>query len=254
MQAKDARVIRMMDIGREPRNYRKIFKGEDLIYFNVKVKQTDLYIGASDNLYKQARESVIKYRRQVEDYIRRQPVFLHSLSPVKPLDNAPEIVQHMCRAAEDAAVGPMAAVAGAFSFYVANDLAPFSKELVIENGGDIYITGTRERIVSVFAGKSPLSGKIGLSIAPELLPLSVCTSSGTVGHSLSFGKADAVVIVSKDACLADAMATSIGNMVKTEEDIQKALKRVQNKQGVLGTLIIVGEKMGAWGKIRLVKL
>ncbi len=243
-----------MSKSEEPRNYRRVFKAEDLTYFTVKVKQTDLCIGAMVNLKNQAEQSIKKYRQQVEEYIRRQPVFLHSLVPVEPLENAPEIVCHMCRASQAAGVGPMAAIAGAVSMYVSDDLKPLSGELVIENGGDLYLAGTRQRVVGIFAGNSPLSNKIGLELHPEQLPISVCTSSGTVGHSLSFGLADAAVILSKDACLADATATAIGNVVQTAADIEPALKKAQTIKGISGALIIVGESMGAWGSVKLVKL
>jgi ApbE superfamily uncharacterized protein (UPF0280 family) len=238
----------------EPRNYRKIFKSDDLAYYTVKVKQTDLCIGATADIRKQAEQSVSKYRQQVEEYIRRQPVFLDSLVPVEPLEGAPEIVRHMCRAAQAAGVGPMAAIAGAVSLYVSFDLAPLSAELVIENGGDIYLAGKKERIAGIYAGESPLSNKIGLRLPPQELPMAVCTSSGTVGHSLSFGLADAAVILSKDACLADAAATAMGNLVRTPEDIEPALQKVQAIKGISGALIIVGSSMGAWGGIDLVKL
>lgn len=238
----------------EPRSYRKIFKSDDLAYYTVKVKQTDLCIGATADIRKQAEQSVCKYRQQVEEYIRRQPVFLHSLVPVEPLDGAPEIVRHMCRAAQAAGVGPMAAIAGAVSMYVFFDLTPLSAELVIENGGDIYIAGKKERIAGIYAGESPLSNKIGLRLPPQELPMAVCTSSGTVGHSLSFGLADAAVILSKDACLADAAATAMGNLVRTPEDIEPALQKVQAIKGISGALIIMGSSMGAWGGIDLVRL
>jgi hypothetical protein len=243
-----------MDFPSNKRDYRRVFGGEALVYFTSKVKQTDLCIGATQNLKKQAGESTIKYRQQVEDYIRRQPVFLNSLEPLEPLPDAPGIIHHMCRVSKICDVGPMAAVAGAISRYVAEDLKQYSRDLIIENGGDIYMEGTKERIVGIFAGQSPLTGKIGIKIYPEDLPISICTSSGTVGHSLSFGRSDAAVIVSKDACLADAAATAAGNIVKSARDIDKALKFVQTIKGIHGTVIIIGQDMGVWGKIELVKL
>lgn len=243
-----------MESNKEQRAYRRIFSGQGLVYFTSKVKQTDLCIGATLELHKQAEESIIKYRKQVEAYVRRQPVFLHALNPVTPLLGAPSIVAQMCRAAELAGVGPMAAIAGAISEYVASDLLKYTNELVVENGGDLYIAGTKEKTVGLYAGNSVFTGKIGLKIYPEELPLAICTSSGTVGHSLSFGCADAVTILSKDACLADATATAIGNMIKSTDDIDDGLKKAQTISGLLGALIIVGEQIGAWGQVKLVKL
>jgi hypothetical protein len=126
--------------------------------------------------------------------------------------------------------------------------------VIVENGGDICLAGSKERTVGIYAGSSPLSLKIGVAVDPEETPLGICTSSGTVGHSVSFGKADAVCVVSKSATLADAAATGIGNIVQGQEDIGRGLERGKEIEGVSGVLIIVGEKMGAWGKMRLVKL
>jgi ApbE superfamily uncharacterized protein (UPF0280 family) len=148
----------------------------------------------------------------------------------------------------------MAAVAGAIAESVSKDLLQFSKEVIIENGGDIYLSTSKERTIGIYAGDSPLSLKIGIVIDSEETPLGVCTSSGTLGHSLSFGKADAVSVLSKSAALADAVATAVGNIVKEKKDIELGLGRGREIEGALGILIIVGEKMGVWGDVRLTRL
>jgi len=108
-----------------------------------------------------------------------------------------------------------------------------------------------KRTVSIFAGDSPLSGKIGVEIEAEDTPLGICTSSGTVGHSVSYGKADAVVVLSKSASLADAAATAIANLVAVPDDFEKAFRKAEVIEGVSGLLVIKGDKAGAWGNIRL---
>jgi Uncharacterized conserved protein len=145
----------------------------------------------------------------------------------------------------------MAAVAGAISEYVSRELESLSDEILAENGGDIYMNFKSDRKVLVYAGSSPFSCKVAVKIPKELMPVGVCTSAGTVGHSLSFGKADAVMVISKDTLLADAAATALGNMVKTSEDIQAALDRAKTVEGILGVLIIIGDKMGLWGQVDL---
>ena len=238
----------------EERMYRNLIKGDDLVKFEVIVKETDLLVRATRDLSRETRESVLKYRQQIEAYIETNPEFLKSLFPLNEDPYGPEIVREMIRASRLARVGPMAAVAGAIAESVSRDLLPISSEVIVENGGDIFLTTSRERTVGVFAGDSPLSLKIGIAIAPEDTPLGVCTSSGTVGHSLSFGKSDAVCILSKSAALADAVATAIGNVIKGKDDIELGLERGRDIEGVLGILIIVGEKMGVWGNIRLNRL
>jgi ApbE superfamily uncharacterized protein (UPF0280 family) len=148
----------------------------------------------------------------------------------------------------------MAAVAGAMAEFVSRDLLKLSKQVITENGGDIYLATSRERMIGIYAGTSRLSLKLGIVIPPEDSPMGVCTSSGTVGPSLSFGKADAVCILSKSAALADASATAVGNVVREKKDIEKGLEKAKEIEGVLGTLIIIGERMGAWGHLRLIQL
>jgi ApbE superfamily uncharacterized protein (UPF0280 family) len=235
----------------QPRTYRHWIEGKDLIAFNVTEKETDLYIRATSNLQKKARRLVLKYRHQLEGYIERNPTFQTSLEPLTVPENAPAIVREMAEAGSKAGVGPMAAVAGAIAECVGRELLEFSPEIIVENGGDIFLKINRKRIVGIFAGDSPLTGKVGLEINPQDTPLGVCTSSGTVGHSLSFGQADAVVVVASSATLADAAATAIGNRVKTPSDIDNALEYARGIGGLKGVVIIIGSKVGAWGEVKL---
>ena len=238
----------------EKRTYRNLVRTDDLIKFEVVVKETDLLVRAERDLSKETRESVFKYRHQLETYIAMNPEFQKSLFPLRDDPYAPEIVQEMILASQLAHVGPMAAVAGAIAESVSKDLLKLSKEIIVENGGDIYLAISKERTIGIFAGNSPLSLKIGLVISPEETPLGICTSSGTVGPSLSLGKADAVCILAKSSALADAAATAVGNIIKEKKDIERGLERGKEIEGVLGTLIIVEEKMGIWGNIKLTQL
>jgi len=236
----------------EERKYRRWFKGANLVFFDVCVLETDLMIGANANIYGQALESVEKYRRQLEGYIRENPSFLTSLVPVPARTGAPEIAARMCEASAKVGVGPMAAVAGALSELVGIDLLELSGEVIVENGGDIFVKTDVPRKIGVYAGKSPLNERIAIEIQPRDTPMGVCTSSGTVGHSLSFGGADAAVVLSKDAFLADAAATALGNIVKSAEDIEKALDWASGISGISGAIVIAGERLGVWGNIKLV--
>ena len=238
----------------EERTYRNLVKTDDLIKFEVIVKETDLLVRAERDLSKETRESVLKYRHQLETYIGMNPQFQESLVPLADDPHAPEIVREMIRTSQLARVGPMAAVAGAMAEMVSRDLLKLSKEVIVENGGDIYLATSKERTIGIYAGNSALSLKIGIVISPEETPLGVCTSSGTVGPSLSLGRANAVCLLSKSAALADAAATAVGNVVKEKKDIELGLETGREIEGVLGTLIIVEEKMGVWGNIKLTQL
>jgi uncharacterized protein len=237
----------------QPRFYRYWVKNRDLVTFNVIVEETDCYIGAAVNLAAKARRAILKYRSMLKKYIAAHPLFLTTLEPFVVEKDAPLIVQAMAAAGARVNVGPMAAVAGAIAQFTGADLAKYSPDIIIENGGDIYLKSRRERIVGIFAGRSPLSGKIGLRIAAGDTPLGISTSSGTVGHSLSFGKADTVLVLAEDAVLSDAAATAIGNLVLTAADFPKGIEYAQKIPGVTGVLIIKDSEMAACGAIKLVE-
>jgi len=238
----------------EPRTYRHWITGKDLISFNVVVKETDLYIRASSNLKRKAHKLVLKYRDILERYIERHPSFVTSLEPLPVSDDAPHIVKSMSEAAARVGIGPMASVAGAIAEFVGNELLAFSPEIIIENGGDIYLKSQSKRIVGIYAGKSPLTGKIGLEIKGQDTPLGICTSSGTVGHSLSQGKADAIIVLSKSATLADAAATAIGNLIVQLSDIPGGIEFAKGIDGLKGVIIIKDDKVGLWGKVKICQM
>ena len=235
----------------EPRTYRHWIKGQDLISFNIQVKETDLFIRASTNLKRKALRLVTKYRTALEKYIERHPSFLTSLEPASITDDAPLIVESMAESARKVGVGPMASVAGAMAEFVGNELLAYSPEIIVENGGDIYLKSLDRRLIGIYAGSSPLSAKIGLEINGEDTPIGVCTSSGTVGHSLSYGKADAVIALSKSATLADAAATAIGNLIVEPSDIPRGIDFAKNVDGLLGIIIIKDDSMGLWGQVKI---
>jgi uncharacterized protein len=235
----------------QPRTYRNWVNNKDLVTFSVMVEETDCYISAGTNLESKARKSIHKYRSILKKYISTHPLFLTTLKPIPVEADAPRIVRFMAEAAEKASVGPMAAVAGAIAYFTGEELAGFSKDIIIENGGDIYLRSLKDRLIGIYAGQSPLSGKIGLEISAHDTPLGISTSSGTVGHSLSFGKADAVVVLAGTAVISDAAATAVGNLVIQPSDIPRGIEQARKIESVTGIVIIKGEEMGVWGNIKL---
>ena len=234
--------------------YRNWVKDNDLVSFNIVVEQTNLYIRAHHNLKTKALQSVIKHRRSLERYIDHHPLFLTTLEPYPGEQNAPAIVKAMTTASEVANTGPMSAVAGAIAEAVGKDLLPFSPEIIVENGGDIFLKTSKKRLVGIYAGESSSTGKIALEIKPQETPLGICTSSGTVGHSLSLGCADAVVTLSPSTPLADAIATTVGNTIKSIDDIPQAIEKAKDIPGLYGIIIIKDDKIGIWGKVRIMPL
>jgi len=235
----------------EPKTYRHWIKDQELVPFNVVVEETDLYIRASTNLKRKARKLVLKYRDMLKSYIERYPEFLTSLKPLPISDDAPVIVKAMLASATKVEVGPMAAVAGAIAEFVGTELLDFSPEIIVENGGDIYLKSLKKRVIGIYASESPLTGKIGVEIEGEETPLGVCTSSGTVGHSLSYGRADAVIVLARSATMADAAATAIGNLIKEPGDISRGVDFAKGIEEIKGVIIIKGTNMGLWGEVKI---
>jgi len=228
--------------------YRRMIAGR-MANWRVAYKETELFICADSVMERIALDAVMALRHELDAYIARHPEFATSLAPLDPLPDAPTAAADMCRAAKAADVGPMAAVAGAFAAHVGRGMLEYSREVIVENGGDIFMKADAVRTVAIYAGNSQLSMKLGLEVAPG--PVSICTSSGTIGPSLSFGNADAAVVVSEDACLADACATRLGNELKSADDISRALELIIGIPGVIGAVAIVGDKCGAVGDIQL---
>lgn len=239
--------------GQGERKYRQLVK-TDLVYQRVTVQETDLSIYTDVSILKWAREAVYEQRGYIESYIRSNPDFAKGLTPFCEDFLAPPIVQEMIQASRRAKVGPMAAVAGAVAEKVGASVLRYASEVIIENGGDIFIAVNRPITVAVYAGASPLSLKSGLRVMPNSGIHAVCTSSGSIGHSLSLGRADAVCVLSNSCALADAVATAVGNRVARPSDITSAIEWGQSIEGVHGILVIIDEKMGAWGQIELVAL
>ena len=237
-----------------PRFYRDWAKSDDLIGFQVGVSETDLYIGAEHNLTARARHLIHKYRSQLQDYIALNPEFQTTLEPYPEDPAAPSIIGAMIAAAAVAGVGPFAAVAGAIAEWVGKDLLDYSSQIIIENGGDIFLQSSKKRTIGIYAGSSPLSNRLALEIEAAETPLGICTSSGTVGHSLSFGTADAVVILSKSTAIADAVATAVGNIIQTAADISKGLNFAKKIKAVKGVAIIKNDRLGIWGEVNIRRL
>lgn len=238
----------------QQRSYRNAIHNSRLVHFQISVKETDLMVSAPIPLESVARELVLIHRGYLETYIDQYPEFQKTLKPWRISGPAPAIVREMALAGEKAGVGPMAAVAGAISQAVGIGLLQISDEIIVENGGDIFFKTCLPVIVGIYAGNSPLSLKVGLRVDSSAGPVSLCTSSGTVGHSLSFGKADAVCVMSASCALADAVATAVGNRVHSAGDITRAIDFGKSIPGVSALIVIVGKDMGIWGGIELVPL
>lgn len=231
----------------EPRTYRHVVPPDGLARFNVVVQETDLAVYARELIPEVARELVLDCRGIIERYIQQYPIFAQTLLPWTIQGPTPEIIRQMAEAGTAAGVGPMAAVAGAVADYVGNGLRQKMKEVIVENGGDIFIHVKHPITVGVFAGDSPLSHKLGIRVTCDNHPVALCTSSGRIGHSLSLGDADAVCIMAKSGPLADAVATATANQVHGLKNLGPAVDFAKSVRGVDGVLIIRDDAIAVWG-------
>jgi ApbE superfamily uncharacterized protein (UPF0280 family) len=215
-----------------------------------RMKETIVTILADGAFFPAAEAEIVVQRKRLEAYIRLDPLFASALVPYRVPDSAPEIVRRMAAASARVGVGPMASVAGAVAEYALGAmLRAGAHHAVVDNGGDIAMFIDRPLVVGLYAGPSRVRN-LGLRFEPRGRVLGVCTSSATVGPSLSFGRADAAVAVSEDVLLADATATSVGNALRLEspESIGDALER-HMLPGIEGLMAVVGNQVGMCGEL-----
>ena len=238
------------------RDYRQELCPAGMASFTVTVKETDLWIAVDREAFlpelpEKVESFVWQQRRLLEAYIQKDPVFARTLHPHLVSAGAPPLALEMARAGNLAGVGPMAAVAGAFAQYVGEQLLKVSREVIVENGGDIFLCCKQTVKVGVLAGGGSSSQGPAVKVKPRAGICGICTSSGTRGHSFSRGRADAAVILAVGAALADAVATAAANMVQGPEDLKAALQFTRGIPGVKGALLILGDKIAAWGQVEL---
>lgn len=240
------------------RTYRNHFRQDRWTYFVSEYKETNLYIGVDKiswhpELPAYSRQFIQDLRRDMDTWIGKHPAYAQALTPCSATADAPEVFREMSAVTRKSGIGPMSAVAGAVAQKTGEALKKrFGvREIIIENGGDIYADIREDLDISVFAGTSPLSEKVGLHIEAAYAPLGICTSSGTVGPSLSFGKADAVMVVCQDVKLADTYATAFANMIQTPEDVQPCIEKIQTCREILAAIAIKDDKIGICGQFEL---
>ena len=257
METNHSKRLHLQGRGRQPtdfceRTYRHCIGMTGLFAFHVVSQETDLMIQADRRLEHEAHEQVLTCRGHIEGYIERYPAFSTTLQPWSHNAFAPAIVRQMIHAGRVAGVGPMAAVAGAIAENVGRHLLGQCRQVVVENGGDVFVKTDDTVVAALFAGNSPLSMKIGVKLPPAENGFGVCTSSATVGHSLSAGVADAVCVIAPSCALADAAATAIGNRIHSSRHIKTAIDFGKSIAGINGVVVVVGQELGAWGSVELV--
>lgn len=223
--------------------------------FQVVVEESDLFIIAGEDIHEPVADFLRALRGRLQNHILFNPDFLSSLEPLPEDAKAPDFIRRMYAAGQICGVGPMAAVAGTIAQEVADRFSPQCPDIIVENGGDVYMYSTRERTVALLA--DPQGGaSIGLRVEASQCPLALCSSSGRIGHSLSLGTGDLVCVLSRNGSLADAAATALCNLLGSEGDLEQVVGSAQelSGHGLLGVFAQYNDKLTAWGELELVGL
>ena len=233
------------------RTYRAT-RHDDLVPFQLVIEETDLWVAAREDLSHPMADHARLLRGQIKSYAAVHPEFLTSLEPLAATARDPEIIRRMCRAGQLTGVGPMAAVAGTVAQMLGEFFRERSPDLLIENGGDTYLCSTRERHIGIL-NMPDQAVRLCVPVSTSEFPCSFCASSAKIGHSLSFGKADLVVVRSRDAALADAAATALANALTGAQAMDAVLAQAQRWEslGLDGVFTQCEGKIGVWGKMQL---
>jgi ApbE superfamily uncharacterized protein (UPF0280 family) len=207
-------------------------------------------ISDKESAIEKAISSIKHHRRQLEEYIRERPQFLHSFEPVA-VDYGPEVARLMAEASAKAGVGPMAAVAGVLADLAVEEmLRDGCKVAVVENGGEVSAVSDQPVDIALAAGDAPLSREMGFRLKD--FPIGVATSSGLYSHAFSFGDAEAVTVFAVDAGVADAAATAVANLIKGDYVrgvIRQGIDRALSIDGVKGVFILYRGIVGKAGQV-----
>ncbi|HUV01936.1 MAG TPA: UPF0280 family protein [Desulfobacteria bacterium] len=227
---------------------------------SFRLKETFVWITADEKRYIEiAKEEIRQRRRDLERFVRWHPYFLVTferyrteveVGGTRETGEIPEVVRRMIDAASGFGIGPMAAVAGTLAEFAVETMRDAGATYaMVDNGGDIALINDREVLVGIYAGESQFSNTLALRIKPSPALTGICTSSGTVGHSISFGTADAATVISKSAALSDAAATALCNTVTDEQSIKEAFRAINHVDGIEGALVIYKDTLATWGKV-----
>ena len=241
----------------EERFYRSLSRSQYTL--EISHKESDLFISTDKAIDKDIAYDVLrKYYGQIEDYIKKTPLFFTSLSPLEIDNDASPIVQEMLECSQETRIGPFASVAGAIALYVGRELLQYTDEVIVENGGDIFLKINEDKKIGVYLGERFAAASSILNENPIALKVKkrdnsfgMASSSAYIGHSLNFGMADLVTVIATDAIIAEGFATALSNRIKKEADVNEVLNIAKNIPLIEGLLIAYEGKIFLWGELQI---
>ena len=216
---------------------------------HIEIKESVITVLCDPAFIEAGKKGILQVRKEIEDFISDHAEFESSHSPLNPPPGSAPVIKKMYTESKKAGVGPLAAVAGTVAAQCLEEVMKAgAPEAVVDNGGDIALFIRQPLKVGIYAGENfPLN--LGFEVEPRTRPLGICTSSGTVGHSFSYGKADAAVVISENIILADAAATALANRVLSEDDLNSCFDFLTSLPEIEGSLVIWQDKISLWGTL-----
>ena len=215
---------------------------------HFEIRETAVTIISYTEYIKAAKGAIFEAREIIERKIMEDPFFQTTYDPYPVRKEDHPLIQRMCKASVSAGVGPMATVAGAVAAFAVESMKEQGCEhAVVDNGGDIALLTDRDITIGLYTGDSTLKD-LALSVPRTETIKGVCSSSGKIGPSVSFGESNISTVFSDDVILADAAATRLGNLVK-DHDPEEALEIVGNIPGIDGCLVYHNGKLAMFGDV-----
>ena len=206
-----------------------------MIREHFEIGETAVTIISERRYIKIAKDAIFEARSQIISKIAHDPFFRTTYYPYGSSPNDGCVVKRMCDASKAANVGPMAAVAGAVAEYAVKKMKDAgSKYAIVDNGGDIALMTDRDVCVGMYADVN--GERLSLRMPATGRIVGVCSSSASVGPSVSLGRTEISTVISNNVTLADACATMLGNLVRGRSNMEKALEEVCSVNGVTGCL------------------
>ncbi len=234
----------------QERSYRFFHKAQ----FNLEVsyKESDIYLSCDTSITESALKDLVKkYYLEVEKYISAHPQFLTSLSPLGVDEDANPIIKDMMYSSGLSGIGPFSAVAGAIAWYIGKEIIACREEVILENGGDLFLKIKEDKRIGLYAGKDFGGGFLTIKIKGRDIPFGIASSSSKIGHSLNFGGADLVTVIASTSILADTFATAFSNKIKKAKDVRKVIEEAKKCPFVEGVVVVLENKIALWGDLEL---
>ncbi len=217
--------------------------------FHYEQRETIVTLLCESQYQSVGEETLFQSRHVIENYIEQDSDFRSTHVPHTPRASAPELIRRMCREARKVGIGPMSTVAGGLaSLCLKGLLWAGAKEAIIDNGGDIALFVQEPVRVGIYGGITPIR-ELAFEVEPRDEPLGICTSSGVIGPSHSYGKAHAAVVVSSNLFLADAAATALGNRVLSSNDLETCFDFLEELPEIEGALVLLDDQVAMWGDL-----